>query len=123
MSVNSIQHPTCPLCGGLIHDDGRILVDLEGGLVVVGHQMAHLTRLEFAVFSALWRNRPRTLSKETLLVASADAGNDDDREIKIVDVVICKIRKKLQPLGVTIQTVWGEGYRMELPAQKQAEAA
>lgn len=109
----TIQHPTCPLCGSFIHDDGRVLVDLDAGLIVVGHQVAHLTRLELNMFSALWRNRPRTLSKEVLLTASVEAGRDDDREIKLVDVVIHKLRKKLEPLGVTIRTAWGEGYRME----------
>jgi DNA-binding response OmpR family regulator len=109
----SIQHPTCPLCGGIIAEDGRVLVDMDAGLVVSGHQVAQLTRTEFETFSALWRNRPRTLSKEVLLAASADIGHDDDRELKLVDVMIHKLRKKLQPLGVEIGTAWGEGYRIE----------
>jgi DNA-binding response OmpR family regulator len=109
----TIQHPTCPLCGGIIHDDGRVLVDMDAGLVVVGHNVAQLTRLEFAVFAALWRAKPRVLGKETLLAVSADAGRDDEREIKLVDVVVHKIRKKIAPLDIVIGTAWGEGYRIE----------
>lgn len=35
---------------------------------------------------------------------------NDEPEIKIVDVFICKMRKKLTPFGVQIATVWGQGY-------------
>lgn len=118
----TIQYPTCPLCGSAIHDDGRVLVDLDAGIIVVGHQMAQLTRFELSLFSALWRQRPRTLSKDTLLAASSEAGRDDDRELKIVDVMICKLRAKLRPLGITIRTVWGEGYRMERSIQEEVAA-
>lgn len=31
-------------------------------------------------------------------------------DIKIVDVFVCKMRKKLRPYGITIDTVWGRGY-------------
>lgn len=33
-------------------------------------------------------------------------------EIKIVDVLVCKLRRKLAPLGVGIDTVWGQGYTL-----------
>ena len=32
---------------------------------------------------------------------------------KMVDVVICKLRKKLRPLGINIQTLWGHGYYID----------
>ncbi|GAA2871795.1 DNA-binding response OmpR family regulator [Aminobacter niigataensis] len=47
---------------------------------------------------------------------------NEDPEIKIIDVWICKLRKKLLPLGVKIETVWGRGYRL-LPVASQKEAA
>lgn len=41
-------------------------------------------------------------------------GDDDSGpEIKIVDVIVCKLRKKLKPLGINIVTVWGRGYEVE----------
>lgn len=36
----------------------------------------------------------------------------DEPEIKIVDVYVCKVRKKLAPYGITIGTIWGQGYSM-----------
>jgi two-component system cell cycle response regulator CtrA len=37
----------------------------------------------------------------------------DDREPKIVDAFICKIRKKLKPWEVGIRTIWGRGYSLD----------
>ena len=108
----TILHPTCPLCGGTIANDGRVLIDWDGGLVISGHRSAHLTRLEFSVFATLWRNKPKTQSKETLLAASVEPGRDDDREIKLVEQMVHRLRRKLAPLGITIERVWGEGYRI-----------
>lgn len=51
-----------------------------------------------AIMAALYSNRP-------------SAGDVPD--IKIVDVFVCKMRKKLRPFGVEIQTVWGQGYSLD----------
>lgn len=101
----------CPLCGSPIVDDDRVLVDFDGGLIVARGQIARLTKQEFALFEALWSARPRMLNKERLLAATAGTGFDD-RELKIIDVFVCKARKKLEPLGIAIETVWGAGYRI-----------
>lgn len=118
----SAQHPSCPLCGNPILDDGRLLVDLEGGLIVRGHDMASLTRTEMAMFGLLWARRPAAVTKEALLASSTQPGRDDDRELKLVDVIIHKVRRKLGPLDIRIGTARGEGYRLEMARQK-AEAA
>lgn len=103
----------CPLCAAPIIDDGRVLVDIEGGLIVGGGRVAQLTKQEFAVFLALWSARPRTLSKDQLIDALYGLLPDGDTpEIKIVDVFICKLRPKIKGMGVSIETAWGKGYRM-----------
>jgi hypothetical protein len=43
-----------------------------------------------------------------------------ETEPKIVDVVICKLRKKLEPLGLRIETVWSCGYFMPADHRKTA---
>lgn len=101
----------CPTCGGVLVDDDTVRVDSETGIVVARGHAAMLTNQEGAIFAALWSAKPRTLTKEQLLAATADHAFDD-RELKIVDVFICKARKKLQPLGIEIGTVWGKGYRI-----------
>jgi hypothetical protein len=45
-----------------------------------------------------------------------------ETEPKIVDVVICKLRKKLEPLGLKIETVWSCGYFMSAEHRKTALA-
>lgn len=53
-------------------------------------------------------------TKEALLRHHARGANKDDLpEIKIVDVMVCKLRKKLRPYGVHISTLWGRGYALE----------
>jgi two-component system cell cycle response regulator CtrA len=37
---------------------------------------------------------------------------EPETELKIIDVFVCKVRKKLAPFGVVIQTIWGQGYTL-----------
>ena len=83
-------------------------------MIAANGKVAALTRSEFTVFQALYERRPIPLTKEQLLRHIANSPNVDDwPEIKIVDVFVCKLRKKLRPLRLTssIETVWGSGYR------------
>lgn len=114
----------CPLCGQAIVDDGRVLVDIEGGLVVAGGHVVQLTRQEFALFEALWRAKLRLQSKEQLLDALYGLLPEADMaEIKIIDVFVHKLRKKLKPTGVVIETLWGRGYRFVTPGTQHEAAA
>lgn len=65
----------------------------------------------------------RTHSKESILSALYFDRGDDAPEIKIVDVFICKIRRKLQGTGIVIETIWGVGYHLLDPAPVLAAAA
>lgn len=50
--------------------------------------------------------------KEGILAALYADRIDEAPEPKIVDVFVCKLRKKVKPFGVEIETVWGQGYRL-----------
>lgn len=89
-----------PLEWGLTKNEGRLLgVLLERELVTKDTAMA-----------ALYRDR-----------------GESEPEIKIVDVFICKARKKLKPFGIAIDTRWGVGYSMsaasKAAARRQIEAS
>ncbi len=99
----------CPTCGQGLPETDDLRVD-PAGIVLRGSRYALLTQLEFSVFEGLRQASHRHVSKEQLL-AGIYLHEQDEAEIKIVDVVICKLRKKLKPLGVEIATVWGRGYR------------
>lgn len=70
-----------------------------------------LTGSEAQVFSFLTTRE--LASKEQIMSAlyGLRAGAEEV-EPKIVDVFVCKIRKKLKPFGVNIETVWGRGYAL-----------
>jgi two-component system, cell cycle response regulator CtrA len=76
-----------------------------------------LTRLEGKFFEALLSRSE--LSKEALFEAVyADRYLDNDEpEIKIVDVLVCKLRKKLAPFKLTIETLWGRGYALSVESK------
>jgi two-component system cell cycle response regulator CtrA len=100
----------CPTCGSPLPTD-LLAIDREAGIIVSGGSFAYLTKQEFEIFITLYDARGRVLSKEALLAAIAP-DIDEEPEIKIVDVFVCKIRKKLNGLGLSLETVWGRGYRM-----------
>uniref|UniRef100_UPI00333BC414 helix-turn-helix domain-containing protein n=1 Tax=Mesorhizobium sp. M0050 TaxID=2956861 RepID=UPI00333BC414 len=69
-----------------------------------------LTSSEARLFAFLTTRQ--IASKAAIMQAIYSAGADDEPEPKIVDVFVCKIRKKLKPFGVQIETVWGQGYSL-----------
>ncbi len=77
---------------------------------------AHLTRSERQVLRALVEAAPRIATKDALLDAlMAGREGDDAPELKIIDVRICVMRKKLRPSGILIHTHWGIGYTLTAP--------
>ncbi|MBB3963513.1 helix-turn-helix domain-containing protein [Rhizobium metallidurans] len=70
-----------------------------------------LTPLEARVFSHL-TTRDQA-SKQSIMLAMYSDRIDVEPEIKIVDVFVCKMRKKLKPFGIEILTLWGAGYSLK----------
>ena len=75
-------------------------------------QVVPLTGKEFSVLELLAMRRGLAISKNTIM--SHLYGGMDEPEMKIVDVFVCKLRKKLDAAGCRgmVQTVWGHGYRL-----------
>lgn len=71
----------------------------------------HLTQGEGRMVGALMKHAGKPMTKEALLIAMAfDRHIDHLPDEKMVDVVVCKVRKKLQGSGFQIDTLWGQGY-------------
>jgi DNA-binding response OmpR family regulator len=79
-----------------------------------------LTASEARVFGSLMKRD--MVTKEHVMAALYRDNARDEAEIKIVDVFICKIRKKIEAYGVEIDTVWGQGYRLRSEMKKLAES-
>ncbi len=77
-----------------------------------------LTQKEAALYAHLASRSVAT--KNSIMAAIYSPGVDDEPEIKIVDVFICKMRRKLKPFGITISTVWGVGYSLNRAAEGEA---
>ncbi len=89
---------------------GSICIDLSSKCAWVGDEMLRLTKMEYDVLEVLAVRRGRTVSREMIL--DLVYGGADEPEAKIIDVYICKLRRKMSALGAPdlIQTVWGRGY-------------
>lgn len=70
-----------------------------------------LTTSERRIFGVLVNRELAT--KTNVMVALYRDLHKDEPEIKIVDVFVCKLRRKLVPFGITIHTRWGEGYYLD----------
>ena len=89
---------------------GALELNLTSRTLHVHGQPVHMTRQEFAILALLMERRDRIISKESFL--SHLYGGLDEPDIKIIDVFICKVRRKLSNAGAdnVINTVWGCGY-------------
>lgn len=102
----------CPSCGTELKPDGELKFDHESGVITGYGQFACLTKAEMDVVESLRSAWPRTLKKEELV----DAMYFHDADApwpKIIDVFVCKIRKKIDGIGFTIVTKWGNGYQLQ----------
>ena len=90
---------------------GRLTVHLEARTAEVDNAPLHLTGKEYGILELLALRKGTTLTKEQFL--NHLYGGMDEPELKIIDVFICKLRKKLATAtgGESyIETVWGRGY-------------
>jgi len=95
---------------------GDLVVDLDSRVVSVHDKQVRLTGKEYSVLELLSVWQGTTVTKEMFL--SHLYRGMDEPEIKIIDVFVCKLRKKLAEAtgGKSyIETVWGRGYRLRDP--------
>jgi two-component system cell cycle response regulator CtrA len=95
---------------------GKLTVNLDTRTVEVDGQPLHLTGKEYGILGLLSLRKGTTLTKEVFL--NDLYGGMDEPELKIIDVFICKLRKKLNAATGGedyIKTVWGRGYTLRDP--------
>jgi len=95
---------------------GKLTVNLDAKTVEVDGQRVHLTGKEYQMLELLSLRKGTTLTKEMFL--NHLYGGMDEPELKIIDVFICKLRKKLAAAidgDNYIETVWGRGYVLRDP--------
>jgi two-component system cell cycle response regulator CtrA len=103
---------------------GRLAVNLAARTVAVDNTPVHLTTKEYGIIELLSLRKGSTLTKEMFL--NHLYGGLDEPELKIIDVFICKLRKKLAAATTGehyIETVWGRGYMLRDPQAMPSMAA
>jgi two-component system cell cycle response regulator CtrA len=97
-------------CGNVVLDQGQRDVTVDGRRVPV-------TAREFDVLETLMLHRGVVLTKEQFL--SRSYGLNEGPNVRILDVFICKLRRKLSIAGAPeiIRTVWGSGFVLQEPSK------
>lgn len=95
---------------------GEVEVNLDTQTVTVSGKTLHLTGKEYGIMQLLSLRKGSTLNKDQFL--NHLYNGIDEPELKIIDVFICKLRKKLEKASGGknyIETVWGRGYVLRDP--------
>ncbi len=103
---------------------GKLAVNLDASTVEVDGHPLHLTGKEYGILQLLSLRKGTTLTKEMFL--NHLYGGMDEPELKIIDVFICKLRKKLAAATEGenyIETVWGRGYVLRDPQEQPGMVA
>ncbi len=103
---------------------GALTLNADAHEVRLGGQTVRLTAREFAVLRLLVLRRGAVVRKQTML-SHLYAQDSEEPDGKIIDVFVCKLRRKLAEAGGrdVISTVWGVGYRLDAPAEATAALA
>ena len=97
---------------------GKLKINLDAKTVEADGRPVHLTSKEYQMLEILSLRKGTTLTKEMFL--NHLYGGVDEPELKIIDVFICKLRKKLANAtggDNYIETVWGRGYVLRDPSK------
>jgi DNA-binding winged helix-turn-helix (wHTH) protein/TfoX/Sxy family transcriptional regulator of competence genes len=100
------------------------VIDLDTHVALVEDRPVALTEKEYGIIELLSLRKGTILTKEMFL--DHLYGGTDEPELKIIDVFVCKLRKKIaEATGGHhyIETVWGRGYVLRDPAAPWAAGA
>jgi two-component system cell cycle response regulator CtrA len=100
---------------------GELVINMDTRAVEIAGRRVHVTGKEYQILELLSLRKGTTLTKEMFL--DHLYGGIDEPELKIIDVFVCKLRKKLAAANdgnSMIETVWGRGYVLKEPQQAHA---
>jgi DNA-binding response OmpR family regulator len=89
------------------------------GTTISAPRILKLSRMRERIFCALYR---RGFAERDAIMAAMYGGDSYDKDPKILDVCICKLRKLCGPHGIEIKNHWGRGYEMPEASQRIAKA-
>ncbi|KQV83267.1 helix-turn-helix domain-containing protein [Rhizobium sp. Root1220] len=111
----------CPCCLQFV-EEGTVLADPIGCQITNGTMTVKLSRQQFNLAKYLIDRFPLMADKGDIYDAVFLNHHGEGPDIKIVDVLICKIRPALADVGLVIETVWGKGYKIVMAAPSEGNA-
>jgi two-component system cell cycle response regulator CtrA len=98
---------------------GDLVVNLDNKMAEINGTRVHLTGKEYQMLELLALRKGMTLTKEMFL--NHLYSGMDEPELKIIDVFMCKLRKKLASASGGknyVETMWGRGYMLRHPTEE-----
>ncbi|MGG5460684.1 response regulator transcription factor [Clostridium sp. B9] len=90
---------------------GDMEIDCSNKIVTYNEEEMNLTPNEYNLLVYMFENKDRAVSREELL--NKVWGYESDVETRAVDDTVKRLRKKLNETKVSIETVWGFGFRLK----------
>jgi DNA-binding response OmpR family regulator len=95
--------------------------DTEARAVVVAGERRRLKRRHWQVLEILWCRRGRIVGRESMMTLLYGAGPGEPPQVQVLDVYVCQLRQALRGAPIRIETVWREGWRLDLTETAQKE--
>lgn len=96
-------------------------LEQEDALRIACARYFKATPLEAAMLAVLLKRTETTKAQLHAIIEQNRPGeNREETDPKMVDVMICKLRKKLRPHDIEIETMWGTGYFIASPFRDRA---
>lgn len=106
----------CPCCGQALPDDG-IRFNSESGILISGGSFLVLPRREMRILETLFERRGRIVTRGTLF-AEAYRGDDEPDGEQVIESHVSKLRKKVLPLGLRINSERFKGYTLTVESRR-----
>jgi two-component system cell cycle response regulator CtrA len=98
---------------------GRLSLNLDTKTLDIAGKPVHITAKEFSILEIMAARKGQPVTKQSFMTHLYGADTRDEPATKIVDVFVCKLRKKLMDASGGenyIGTVWGAGYVLRDPS-------
>ncbi len=118
-----IEDHFCPLCSQLLPRDDFVRVSVLDKMVLVGDVATKgFTLSEIKILDLLVSRMPEAVRKQSIMDHLYEDSLDPPFD-KVVDVFASRLRRKLADTRLSLVTVWGIGYRLQLlPEGEVAQA-
>jgi DNA-binding response OmpR family regulator len=119
------MNEVCPCCGNALQVRRDVQFTIESRTLLSSDFAIVFSKMEAALFDLLWRGRNagRIATKQALWDHLYDDDPDGGPDLKVIDIWIMRMRRKLACTPIEIVTSWGEGWFLRTKSAKTAPGA